>query len=579
VCFDVAVNQTTGSVVQAGVTTARATYLLLSLALFACSSNSPANLGETCNASGECAKGLTCYLDVSPGVCSEVCTSAAGCGTGTACAPLITSLGDQLCLESCASNAGCKAGYTCCSALGNVCAPSSKCTGTVPVTTGTDLVCAPRSVVNGGVAGPATQPSTCQKPLVNASFAGAQVQVLGPLTVGAQVPFQVPPGTGTISILQQVVDGGAPDTVHLGGGTVPNAVVPFKLTSPDGGVFYDDDVTPAVDLSTMEVAFDPEAASAAMILPNTTQALSHQAAGYPAGTWTMQVNDYAFECANNDPTTAGCTGGRNTQQYDVQIVTKPIAGPTGHVDLGIYLVSDSWTAASAIADPNGAWTRAIDAVAGIYANAGLCLGKVTFYDVPAWAKTAYATSVSADDSSPCGLLDQMFTLSQPGAAVPFFFVDDIQAATSTGQVGTVVGIDGAIPGPAGIGGTVHSGALINVSDLSTAGCGSNTSYSTCAADRIGFIAAHEGGHFMGLFHTSESDGSLFDPIGDTPQCAPSCDTDRNGSLTGGECGNDSSTTASCGGASNTMFWLVSSRSQGLFSAQQGRVIRANPVVY
>jgi len=49
--------------------------------------------------------------------------------------------------------------------------------------------------------------------------------------------------------------------------------------------------------------------------------------------------------------------------------------------------------------------------------------------------------------------------------------------------------------------------------------------------------------------------------------------------TGAVAVDDSSTTASCGGADNTMFWLITAQAQGLFSPQQSRIIRANPVVY
>jgi hypothetical protein len=557
----------------------RATFLLLATALAACSSSRTANLGENCTVATDCGSGLTCYAPIVPGVCTQACANASSCPSGSACAPLVTSVGNQLCLGSCDSNANCLAGYTCCGALGNVCAPADRCSGMLTVII-PDLNCTPRSLVNGGVAGPPAQPASCQKPVVSTTFNGAQLQVLGAQTVGNVIKFNVPAGTGTISILQQVVDAGAPDTIVLPvAGTVPNAAVPFLLSGPDGGVFYSDDVVPNTDLSVMEVVLAPEATAAAMILPNTTQALSHEAGGYPAGTWTMQVNDYAYECAHGDPTTIGCTGGKSTQQYDIQIVTKPVMGATGTLDFGFYIVSDNWTAASAIADPTEVWRRTLDAISSIYAHAGICLGKITFYDVPAWAKAAYATAVNANDANSCGTLDQMFTLGQPGGAIPIFFVDDIQASASA-NAGVVVGIDGAIPGPPGAGGTVHSGALVNVSNITaTTNCVAATSFRTCGPDEVGYITSHEAGHYLGLFHTTEFDGSLFDPIGDTSQCALSCDTDKDGTLTGPECNDDSSTTASCGGADNTMFWLITAQAQGLFSPQQSRIIRANPVVY
>jgi hypothetical protein len=560
----------------------RATRLLIFAAILACSSNRLANLGETCATEKDCAGTLSCYLATTPGVCTQNCNGGtSACPSGTACAALVTSLGDNLCLNSCTSNAGCSAGNVCCGALSNTCVPANKCTGQVPTLGGGNLACARRQIINGGAVGPPAQPVGCQKPVVNISYPGAQPQVLGAFTVGSKINFNVPDGTGTISILQQVVDGGAPDTLNIKGvNSQPNGLVPFQLLGPDGGVYFDDDVVPADDLSTMEVAFStPVAACAAMTLPNTTQALSHEKGGYPTGTWTLTVNDYARECASGDSTATPCSGGSSTQQYDIQVVTKPIMGDKGIVDLGFYMVSEDWSAASAILDANGGWTRMLDSMATIYAGAGICLGNVTFYDVPKWAKTAYATNINATDNDPCSPIDQMFTLSQPGGAIPLFFVDDI-LSSSTGAGNIIVGIDGAIPGPSGAGGTVHSGALVNVANLlNNVNCLTTPLFHDCGADQVAYISSHESGHFMGLYHTTEGHGALFDPIGDTPQCASSCDFDHDGAVSGVECSDDSSTSQSCGGATNTMFWQLSSQSRGLFSVEQGKVMRANPAIY
>ena len=53
----------------------------------------------------------------------------------------------------------------------------------------------------------------------------------------------------------------------------------------------------------------------------------------------------------------------------------------------------------------------------------------------------------------------------------------------------------------------------------------------------------------------------------------------DGAVSGAECNDDSSTTQSCGGAKNTMFWLLSTQARGQFSKQQGQILRANPAVY
>jgi len=184
--------------------------------------------------------------------------------------------------------------------------------------------------------------------------------------------------------------------------------------------------------------------------------------------------------------------------------------------------------------------------------------------------------VLVSDNSPCGLLDQMFTLSQPGGEVPLFFVDALKDAQGT--LGTIVGIDGAIPGPAGAVGTVHSGALVTTADLTTAGCGPKPDFARCGSDRTAYVAAHEAGHFLGLFHTTEESGRLFDPLTDTPRCpVTSCDPGALHAAVAFEC-NDDSGPNTCGGADYLMFWSVSDSSRGVISPQEAQVMRANPLV-
>jgi hypothetical protein len=186
-------------------------------------------------------------------------------------------------------------------------------------------------------------------------------------------------------------------------------------------------------------------------------------------------------------------------------------------------------------------------------------------------------------------------LSQPGNnTLNFFFVASI---TSSSQAGThTVGIDGTIPGPATVGGTVHSGAAVSSADLGVAtgpatatGCGSGIDYSStgCGPDRVAYIAAHEGGHALGLYHTVESLGDAFDPLSDTPQCpCATCIPDAGVTQT---CGTDPTksyqlspkactASPSCGSGDNLMFWELGAGSTGTLTAQQTQVMRGNPVV-
>ena len=83
------------------------------------------------------------------------------------------------------------------------------------------------------------------------------------------------------------------------------------------------------------------------------------------------------------------------------------------------------------------------------------------------------------------------------------------------------GIASGLPGPAGLHGTRASGVV------STAEYFGQSFENPLVPGEIvegnaytGLILAHEIGHYLGLFHTSEIDGSRHDPIADTPECAP-----------------------------------------------------------
>src|SRR5205085_8772901 len=132
----------------------------------------------------------------------------------------------------------------------------------------------------------------------------------------------------------------------------------------------------------------------------------------------------------------------------------------------------------------------------------------------------------------------------------------------------VVGIDGTIPGPSSVGGTVNSGASVNGSNLGFGTCTSQLDIHNCGPDEVAYIVAHEGGHFMGLYHTTEQTGDAFDPLSDTPtckctDCAPSSQrascASNNPSGTPTLVRTESCLSPpSCGGGDNLMFWLLSS---------------------
>ena len=119
-------------------------------------------------------------------------------------------------------------------------------------------------------------------------------------------------------------------------------------------------------------------------------------------------------------------------------------------------------------------------------------------------------------------LPELFKLSAGAAnpALDVFFVADIEA--SGGDVG---GIAGGTPVPWGMHGSPGSGVVI-AADMFLA-----------AADpvKLGRTLAHEIGHALGLFHPTEIDGDVFDPLPDTASCALQHDVNGDGLLDAREC--------------------------------------------
>jgi hypothetical protein len=465
----------------------------------------------------------------------------------------------------------------------------------------------PPTPVNGGISGPANQPAGgCERGLRTSVL---QTTPSGQQNVGSKVTFTVPPGTGTISIISQgivaanvtVPDGGQPpDTITFRGTSLPNSVVPTMLKDPSGKLVYDDDPTTPIpaDPSALDAFYGGASAwTGMMTVPNASPMLAHTAlqGSLVPGTWEFLVNDFALECTNPQHTSSNDCGttGNTHSTYDVQVLLKPgVAPATGTIDVAFYVITGSSgtpTAASTIQNNN--FIRVTQRLAQMYAAAGLCIGTITVYDLPAWAQTRFGGLINANDDSICGDLNQLFTLSAPGNQINFFLVNGF--SDSTGGALNVIGIDGTIPGPSSFGGTISSGAAVSAADIDhTSSCGTTFAPSACGPDRTAYTAAHEGGHFLGLYHTTERNGDAFDPLSDTKKCP--CQNCAQPISSRANCAsvnplaaptlvtNDfcvsPATTPECGGGDDLMFWLVAAQSTGALSPQQGQVMRANPVV-
>jgi len=463
-------------------------------------------------------------------------------------------------LAACPSSPDCEV----CPAMGNACVPPGACT-----------------------------PASCQRPIVSSALPNEQVQYLGPHKVGTELSFTVPADAGSVSIVQQAKVAGL--SVIYKNQVLDNSAVPLTITFPDGGIAYDDN-DPALaaalkdspdggsDLSRFYTVYGGDTPNtAAFTFPNTTSSLD---SGVPEGTWKFVVNDYANECTF----ISGCSdGGSADSMYDVSVVTR--TQPQGSsLDVAFYIVAD-------VTNPSGAPLRApnastdqsvqrmVQSFQSMFAQVGIT-ANVKFYDVDASARARFGTNLNVTNTGPCEEMNQMFTLSSAnvGNFMNLFLVQGLSSSDSTGSF-LVVGIDGTIPGPSSFNGTVQSGAVISIADLyfrtSTASCAGAVDIVNCGADSVAHIAAHESGHFLGLFHTTEREGAAFDPLTDTPKCPcltcssaadrPQCGT-ANPRIGASRC-----LSPSCGGGDNLMFWLLAPGEK--LSTQQGQVMRLNPLVH
>ncbi len=532
-------------------------------------------LGDPCRTASDCKSGLICFgaaQGFPGGYCTAGCAaSPADCTTG-ACVDIA---GSPLCAPQCTSDSTCRQDYGCCGQLGNVCVPVGAC-----------------------------PPGACQLPVVQSSLptrsAADTTALAGPVSIplGSNVvvdtalSFSVPDGTGSVSIVHQARIANL--EVVFNGQVVDNSAVPLKVFFPDGGIAYDDvPSTPissspdgGADYSGTYAFFSNYAPSTAVFtFPNTTSSLN---AGVPSGTWSFKVNDFANECAKY---VTGCSdGGSTTNTYDVGVLLRPGSGSTLNTDF--YIVADLTTRSGQLLTAQNAQTdpsvqRFVQTYQGILAAHGMTVN-VRFWDVDAVSRSLYGTSIVATNTGPCDPLDQMFLLSaaHPGNTANIFLVQSMRSSSTSGG-NTIVGIDGTIPGPSSLNGTVHSGAVVAAADMFTQSTGSACSglvnLAQCGADRVAYIAAHETGHYLGLFHTTEQNGGDFDTLSDTGKCpcipcsgasVTSCTGSNPPLVNASQC-----VSATCQGGDNLMFWLLDAFvSQGKLSAQQDQVMRLNPAV-
>jgi len=224
------------------------------------------------------------------------------------------------------------------------------------------------------------------------------------------------------------------------------------------------------------------------------------------------------------------------------------AAPTGpaRLDLNVYLVGvDELTAATAPASTELQYV--FDLVDGIFEQAGVQLGLIRYFDVSEEIADRYAIIRDYDDAQDLALTSVVPGTGNANEALSLnvFITNSFNFRGAEG----VIGISMGIPGTAGLHGTIASGVAMTSRYL-FASDGDRTIASV--------LLAHELGHYLGLFHTTEVSGGASDPLTDTPNCIGSAFPDA------------------CPDRTNLMFPLAYGTNRSL-SAQQGATLISNPL--
>jgi hypothetical protein len=243
-----------------------------------------------------------------------------------------------------------------------------------------------------------------------------------------------------------------------------------------------------------------------------------------AGTWT-------FKNYNNDR---------------VKLVMRSGTTPSNAIiDIQPYITGTTWSASDI--------SEALSIMSVIYAKNGITLNiKSTI--------TISGSQYASVSRSPTNSITSALISQGSSEAVNLFFIEEYSDAT---LLGNASGIPGSMKMANSWNGVLNS---------LTAHATGSTLYSQL----LGETVAHEMGHQLGLFHTSERGGTSFDILSDTPECAISRDNDSGGTVSAEECDGY--------GGDNLMFWTTWSSSsqaagktQETLSSYQQHVLKYSPI--
>ncbi len=230
---------------------------------------------------------------------------------------------------------------------------------------------------------------------------------------------------------------------------------------------------------------------------NSFQAMGSQMFGYVNPTVIPAAPQFDYQM-----TSGSHTFNLGTESSEICYSLIQSSGTPTEIDLNIYLVGvPGIDASNAATQPD--MQAVIDGAEEIYQQAGISFGEINYLSVSSQVEQQYQDIYSEQDISSLAAES-----SSPGSTA-----DDALSAnvfiTRSFQMGGALGLSLGIPGVPGWHGTGLSGVAMTGEDIGGSWGGNEL---TAA------VLAHELGHFLGLFHTTEMGGQTLNPLEDIEQC-------------------------------------------------------------